>query len=51
MIGVPEEEKQEKRAEGLFEQILAENFPNLGKETGIKDQEAQGTPIKMNKNR
>ena len=34
IIGVPEEEKK-KRAEGLLEQIIAENFPNLGNEAEI----------------
>ena len=48
IIGVPEEEEREKEA-GFFEQILAENFPNLGKETYIKIQEARRTPIKFNK--
>ena len=33
IIGVPEEEGKEKGVEGLFEQIIAENFPNLEKET------------------
>ena len=28
MIGVPEEEERERGAEGLFEEIMAENFPN-----------------------
>ena len=28
-----------------------ENFPNLGKDTDIKIQEAQRTPIRFNKNR
>ena len=33
IIGVPEDEEgTEKDAEGLFEQIIAENFPNLGKD-------------------
>ena len=27
------EEEREKEAESLFEEIMAENFPNLGKET------------------
>ena len=35
--------------ESLFEQIIPENFPNVGKETGIKVQEAQRTPFKINK--
>ena len=32
IIGVPEKER-EKGAEGELEQIIAENFHNLGKET------------------
>ena len=35
--------------EVLFEQIIMENFPNLGKEIGIQIQER--TPLKINKNR
>ena len=34
----------------MCEQIIAENFPNLGKDTDIKIQEAQRTPIRFNKN-
>ena len=48
---IPEEEEWEKRAEGLFEQIIAENFPILDKETSIQVQEVQRTSLKMNKNR
>ena len=33
-----------------MEQITAENFPDLGKETGIQVQESQSTPLKI-KNR
>ena len=51
MIGVPEEEEREKWTENLFEEIKAENFPNLGKETGIQVQEAQRVPNKMNSRR
>ena len=29
-------EEREKGAESLFKEILAENFPNLGKETNIQ---------------
>ena len=50
IIGVPEDEKREKGVEGLCEQIMAENFPNLGKDADIKIQEAQRTPIRFNKN-
>ena len=35
IIGVPEKEEKVKRAENLFQEIIAENFPNLGKETDI----------------
>ena len=51
ILGVLEHEEWEKGAEGLFEQIIVENFPNLGKETGIQVQEAENTPLKINKNR
>ena len=49
MIGVPEEEEREIGVEGICEQIIAENFPNLGKDTNIKIQEAQRTPMRFNK--
>ena len=41
---VPEE--WEKWAECLFEQIIAENFPNLGKETGIQSKGHRELPSK-----
>ena len=34
----------------VFEEIMAENFPNLKKETDIQVQEAQRVPNKMNLN-
>ena len=40
--------KREKRSENIFEDITAENFPNLGKETDIQVQEAQGDPYRIN---
>ena len=46
MIGIPEEER-ERGADGILEQIIAENFPNLRKETGIQVQEVQRTPLKI----
>ena len=49
IIGVPEDEERVKGVEGLCEKIIAENFPNLGKETDIKIQEAQRTPIRLKK--
>ena len=50
IIGVSEEEEREKGVEGLCEQIMAENFPNLEKDTDIKIQGAQRTPIRFNQN-
>ena len=50
IIGAPEDEEGEKGVEGLCEQMIAENFPNLGKDTDIKIQEAQRTRIRFNKN-
>ena len=49
IIGLSEEEGREKAGDGLFEPFIAENFPNMGKKTGIEIQEAQITPIKFNK--
>ena len=37
--------------ENLFEEIMAENFPNLAQETDIQVQEAQRVPNKMNPKR
>lgn len=49
IIEVPEVERE--GGEGLFEQIIDENFPSLGKETGLQVQEAQRITPKINKNR
>ena len=51
IIGIPEEEERGKGAEGILEEIIAENFPDLGKEKGIEIQEAQRTPFRRNLNR
>ena len=32
IIGVPEEEEEKKRNEKIFEEIIAEKFPNMEKE-------------------
>ena len=32
IIGVPEEEKKKKGTDKIFEEIIVENFPNMGKE-------------------
>ena len=49
IVGVPEEEEREKWEENLFKERIAENFPNLGKETDIQIQEAQKISIKWTK--
>ena len=50
IIGIPEEKEREKGTEGVLEQIIAENFPDLGKEKGIEIQEAQRTLFGCNLN-
>ena len=41
VIGVPEGKEREKVAEKIFEKIITENFPNVGKEVVNQIQEAQ----------
>ncbi|KAF0878278.1 LORF1 protein, partial [Crocuta crocuta] len=48
IIGIPEEEERGKGAEGVLEQIIAENFPNLRREVDVEIQEAQRTPLRRN---
>ena len=50
IIRNPEEEEKERGQEGILEQIIVQNLPNLGKETGIQVQEAQRTHL-QNQNR
>ena len=35
VVRIPEEEKKRKGAESLFKEIIAKNFPDLGKELDI----------------
>ena len=51
IIGIPEGVEKKRGLEEIFEQIVAENFPNLEKETHVWVQEAERTPPKINKNR
>ena len=44
IIGVPEGEEREKGPEKILEEIIAENFPNMGKEIVSQVQEAQRVP-------
>ena len=48
IIGVPEGEGREKGPEKIFEQIIVENFPNMGKEIAMQVQEMQRVPYRIN---
>ena len=48
IIWVPEEEEKKKGTEKIFEEIIVENFTNLGKEIVNQDQEAQRVPYRTN---
>ena len=50
-VGVPEGEEREKGPEKIFEEIIAENFPNMGKEIVNQVQEAQRVPGRINPRR
>ena len=43
---VPEGAKRDRGLESVFEQIIAENFPNLGKDTDIQIQGIERSPLK-----
>ena len=43
IIGVSEEEEKKKGTKKIFEEIIVENFPNMGKEIVNQVQEAQST--------
>ena len=51
VIGVPEEEEKKKGTEKIFEEIIVENFPNMGKEIVNQVQEAQRVPYRINPRR
>ena len=51
IIGVPEEEEKKKGTEKIFEEIIVENFPNMGKEVDNQVQEAQRVPYRINPRR
>ena len=50
-IRVPEVEEKKKRTEKVFEEIIVENFPNMGKEIVNQVQEAQRVPYRINPKR
>jgi len=51
IIGVPKGEEREKGPEKIFEVIIDENFPNMGKEIVNQVQEAQRVPGRINPSR
>ena len=44
-------EEREKGPEKIFEEIIVENFPNMGKEIATQVQEAQRVPGRINPRR
>ena len=51
IIGLPEEEEKKKGTEKIFEEIIVEKFPNMGKEVVNQVQEAQRVPYRINPRR
>ena len=51
IIGVPEEEEKKKGTEKILEEIIVENFPNMGKEIVNQLQEALRVPYRINPSR
>ena len=51
IIGVPEGKEREKVPEKILEEIITENFPNMGKETLSEVQEVQRVPYRINSRR
>ena len=49
--GVPEGEEREKGPKKIFEEVIVENFPNMGKEIATQVQEAQRVPGRINPRR
>ena len=47
----PREEEKKKGCENIFEAIIFENFPNMGKERVDKVQEAERVPYRINPRR
>ena len=48
ITGITEEEEKKKGTENIFEEIMVENFPNMGKEIVNQAQEAQRVPYRIN---
>jgi len=51
ITGLPEKKGKRKEYEKIFEEIIVENFPNMGKEIINQAQEAQRDPYRINPRR
>ena len=51
ITGVPEGEEREKGPEKILEEIIVENFPDMGKEIATQVQETQRVPGRINPRR
>ena len=51
IIGVPKEEQKKKGSEKIFEEIIVENFPNMGKEIVNQVPEVKRVPYRINPRR
>ena len=51
IIGVPKAEEREKGPKKIFEEIIVENFSNMGKEIATQVQEVQRVPGRINPRR
>ena len=51
ITGVPEEEEKKKGTEKIFQEIIVENFLNMGKEIVNQVQEAQRVPYRIHPKR
>ena len=51
ITGVRKEEEKKKRAEKILEEMIVENFPNMGKEIVNQVQEVQRVPYRKNPRR
>ena len=51
IIGVPKGEEREKGPKKIFEEIIVENFPNVGKEIATQVQKVQRVPYRINPRR
>ena len=48
IIGLPEEEDKQKGTEKIFEEVIVENFPNMGKQLVNQVQKVQRIPYRIN---